>query len=183
MEEHLKLDEIFKEYIPCDKRPTTPNSSRTMQFLAITKLARKIEQSGATILRCSVGKIKTPSGKTENVLGGWLAWTDDFSNVKYFQFDRNPFFPQYAYIEYYDDALIDDEHTKTKCRISTGLTDVSDILWEGIEPYVDSDENIDKLADNILKAMEWVGTLSYSCKDKFVATRDNFKQTIFNKTF
>ena len=145
-----------------------PKVSEQLHSLALTEFAIEAEKNGATILSASVKKIKTDSGDIKNVIGSYIKYTYNFENQYYMQFDSNPFFEPMGYIEYYTN----------KHRISTGLTELFHI-WDNDNPYSIEDNNITQLIKNIKQAEKYLKSLSYVCKDQYVAYRDNYQQKIY----
>ena len=146
-----------------------PRTSEQLHSLALTEFAIHIEKSGATILSVAPKKIKTDDGNVKNVVGSFIKYTYDFIHQYYIQFDSNPFFEPMGYIEYYTH----------KHRISTGLTELPHI-WDNVNAYSVEDDNITQLIKNLKQAEEYLKSLSFVCKDRYLAYRDNFKQTIYN---
>ena len=105
----------------------------------------------------------------KNVIGSYIKYTYDFLHQYYIQFDSNPFFEPMGYIEYYTH----------KHRMSTGLTELPHI-WDNVNPYSVEDDNITQLIKNLKQAEEYLKSLSFVCRDQYVAHRDNFEQKIYN---
>ena len=145
-----------------------PKVSEQLHSIALTEFATKAEKNGATILSASVKKIKTDSGDIKNVIGSYIKYTYNFKNQYYIQFDANPFFEPMGYIEYYTN----------KHRISTGVTELLHI-WDNVNPYSIENNNIEQLIKNIKQAEKYLKSLSYVCKDQYVAYRDNWEQKIY----
>lgn len=146
-----------------------PRISKQLHSLALTEFAIQIEKTGATILSVAPKKIKTDHANMINVVGSYIKYTYDFIHQYYIQFDSNPFFEPMGYIEYYTH----------KHRISTGLTELPHI-WDNVNPYSVEDDNITQLIKNLKQAEEYLKSLSFACRDQYVAHRDNFEQKIYN---
>ena len=63
--------------------------------------------------------------------------------------------------------------------MSTGLTELPHI-WDNVNPYSVEDDNITQLIKNLKQAEEYLKSLSFVCRDQYVAHRDNFEQKIYN---
>lgn len=146
-----------------------PRISEQLHSLALTEFAIQIEKTGATILSANPKKIIIDTGDVKNVIGSYIKYTYDFLHQYYIQFDSNPFFEPMGYIEYYTN----------KHRISTGLTELPHI-WDNVNPYSVEDDNITQLIKNLKQAEEYLKSLSFVCRDQYVAHRDNFEQKIYN---
>ena len=145
-----------------------PKVSEQLHSLALTEFAIEAEKNGATILSASVKKIKTDNGDIKNVIGSYIKYTYNFETQYYIQFDANPFFEPMGYIEYYTN----------KHRISTGVTELLHI-WDNVNPYSIEDNNIMQLIKNLRAVEKYLKSLSYVCKDQYVAYRDNWEQKIY----
>lgn len=145
-----------------------PKVSEQLHTLALTEFIIEAEKNGATILSVSVKKIKTDNGDIKNVIGSYIKYTYNFETQYYIQFDANPFFEPMGYIEYYTN----------KHRISTGVTELLHI-WDNVNPYSIENNNITQLIKNIKQAEKYLKSLSYVCKDQYVAYRDNWEQKIY----
>lgn len=161
------LDEIFASY---EMKAIYPRTERQLQCLAVTEFIKRKEKEGARVVSGHVLRIILSDGREVPVLDGYVRYKmPDSNNISYyFQFDSNPFLPVWASREKYEGGY----------RLSTGLTEVYSIVWDGVNAW--ALDNLEQLVDNIEKAMEYASDLDYKFKDKYVPYRDKMEQTIYN---
>ena len=160
VEEILHLKTLQKRYFKAPEQLFT---------LALTKYAENIEKEGGIILSAHPVISVTENNTTETpVIGSYIKYTYKKPYQYYIQFDSNPFFPPKGYIQFFNNNHI----------TTTGITNLPQI-WQDIDPYNLNEEAVNKLTENINKAIKYLTTLSFIHKTKIVPYKDNWEQTIY----